>query len=128
MNDNKSTSAVQFGFWHRVSIASTLLLIMLIVIWNIRVPTPTPMISIGIGISPLVFGFWHLLRAIRLGFVYYALWMLLYFSHAIVSLMSSPSEWLWSSTELLLSLSVFFASLQAAKIIGKQTYVPNTKS
>ncbi|QGX41210.1 DUF2069 domain-containing protein [Permianibacter aggregans] len=110
---------MSFSAWHRLAVVSVLFLLALLVFWNWRVPTPTPLISTLIAVVPLLIILWPLLRGFRVAFVYTALIMLLYFSHAIVTLTASAAEWLWAGMELVLSIVIFVACLYAARIINQ---------
>lgn len=112
---------MNFSRWHRMAVLQVLFLMALLVFWNVKVPTPTPLISIGIACAPLLLCIWPLIRAKRAAFVYCAVLMLLYFSHAIVTLTASFGEWLWASMELVLSTGIFIACLYAAKIINRHS-------
>ncbi len=84
-------------------------LIVLLVIWHWREPSPVAshIVLMAASTLPLLLFSRVLYQPYRNGLVFYLLLMLLYFTHAVVSLANPQGHWLWPFVELILTVAIF---------------------
>lgn len=102
--------------WLRLTILSWLTLIALLLVWHQRVPTAQPLLNIALALVPLLLPGIGLLKAKRNAVLALAVIALLYFCHAVVTVMSGR-EVIWGAAEVLVSICLFVSSTFTARLL-----------